>query len=94
MTTVTMILSFLILLLLVIVGVENSSVLQIKFAWWEMQMPLGAVIFWAAVGGAAMIAIVSLPKLGKKYMEARRLHKEVRKLEKLCTEPRQEGRGE
>ncbi len=93
MTTVTMILCFLILLFLVILGVENNSVMQIKFAWWELQMTLGAVIFWAAVGGAAMIAIVCLPKLGKKYVEARRLHKEVQRLEKLCMEPRQEGRG-
>jgi uncharacterized integral membrane protein len=90
MTTVTVVISFLILILLVVAGAQNSASLQIKIGWWNLQMSLTEVIFWAAVGGAAVIAVLSLPKMGKTYMETRRLHKEIRRLEKLCREPSEE----
>ena len=82
--TFSIIISFLILLCLGIAGVQNDVLLQIKFGWWTFQMSLAAVVFWAAIGGAAMISVLSLPKLGKKTIQTRRLHKEMRQLEEQC----------
>ena len=87
MTKITMILSFLILVMLFIVGVQNNAAVQMKFAWWNFQMSIHTVVLWAAVGGAAMIAILGLPKLGSKYLQAKRLQKEVQRLEELNTQP-------
>jgi uncharacterized integral membrane protein len=90
MIYVSMIVSFLILLCLVIAGIQNSTPLQIKVGWWTFQMSLPSVVFWAAAGGAAIVAVLSLPKLAKKGLQTRRLHKEVQRLEGLCKEPRSE----
>jgi uncharacterized integral membrane protein len=90
MMYVSIILSFLILLCLVIAGVQNSTPLQIEVAWWTFQMSLPAVVFWSAAGGAAIVALLSLPKLARKMIQTRRLHKEVVRLEGLCRDPRRE----
>lgn len=90
MTTITMILSFLILVLLFIVGIQNNAAVLMRFAWWNFQMSIHTVVLWAAVGGAAMIAILGLPQLGKKYLQTRRLQKEVQRLEELDMEPASE----
>jgi uncharacterized integral membrane protein len=87
MTTITTILSFMILVLLLAFGVQNSAAVQMKFALWSFQMSIHMVVFWAAVGGAAMITLLVLPKLGIKYMQTRRLQREVQRLEKLGPEP-------
>lgn len=87
MTMITSILSFMILALLFVVGVQNSAAVQLKFAWWNFQMSIHTVVFWAAVGGAAMIMLVVLPKLGMKYIQTRRLKREVQRLEKIGPEP-------
>jgi len=90
MTYFSMIISFLILLGLVIVGLQNAIPMQIKVGWWIFQMSLPALVFWAALSGATMVAVLSLPKLAGQVLQTRRLHKEVRRLEGLCKEPRGE----
>lgn len=77
MTYVSLIVSFLILLCLVIASIQNSTSLQIKVGWWTFQMSLPSVVFWAAAGGAAVVAVLSLPKLAEKGLQTRPLHKEV-----------------
>lgn len=89
MSYFSIIIGFLIVLCLVITGVQNNTPLQIKVAWLTLQMSVPAVVFWAAVGGAAMIAVLSLPKLVVKSLQTRRLQKEVRRLKGLCKEARQ-----
>jgi uncharacterized integral membrane protein len=84
---ISIIASFLILLCLVIAGLQNNAPLELKFLWWHLQVPFGVVISWAAAAGAAFIGVLSLPKLVKKYLDARRLEKEVQRLEKLCARP-------
>jgi uncharacterized integral membrane protein len=84
---ISLIVSFLILLCLVIAGFQNSAPLELKLLWWHLQMPLGVVISWAAAAGAAFIGVLSLPKLIMKYLDARRLDKEVHRLEKRCERP-------
>ena len=86
----SMIVSFLIVLCLVIAGVQNSIPLQIKIAWWTFQMSIPSVVFWSAVGGGAVVAVLSLPKLVRKILQTRRLHKEVLRLQGTCKEPAQE----
>jgi uncharacterized integral membrane protein len=85
-----MIVSFFILLCLVIAGVQNSTSLQISFLWWTFQMSIPALLLWAGAAGAAVVAVLSLPKLSLKTLQTRRLGKEVRRLEELCKKPRQE----
>ena len=87
MIYLSIIISFLILLCLVITGVQNNAPLQIQLLWWTLQMSLPAVVFWAATGGAVIVAVLGFPKLGRKTLQTRRLNKEVRRLEGLCGEP-------
>ena len=93
MTNLSIIFSLLILFCLFVAGFQNNAPLQIEFAWWNLQMSLAATIFWSAVAGAAIIALLSLPKLAQKVLEARRLRKEVKRLEKLCTGRTEEQKG-
>lgn len=81
-----MIIGFVILLCIVIAGLQNGLPLQFKFLLWDLQTTVTAMLFWAAVAGALVVAVISLPKLAAKSMESRRLHKEVDRLEKLCME--------
>jgi uncharacterized integral membrane protein len=90
MIYVSMIVSFLVLLCLVIAGVQNNTPLQVKVAWWSFEMSFSSIVFWAAAGGAAIVAVLSLPKLAGKVFQNRRLHKDVQRLEGLCKEPRRE----
>ena len=87
MIYVSMIVSFLVLLGLVIAGSQNAIPVQIKFAMWTVEMSLSAVLFWAAAAGAVIVGFLSLPKLSVKSLQARRLRKEVRRLEVLCKGP-------
>jgi uncharacterized integral membrane protein len=84
MSYVSMIISFLILICLVLVGAQNYAPLQLKFAWWTLETSLSAALLWASAAGAAVVAVLSLPKLSMKALQARRLRKEVRRLEGLC----------
>jgi uncharacterized integral membrane protein len=79
--------SFLILVCLVIAGLQNNAPLELTFFWWHLQTPLGVMISWAAAAGAAFIGVLSLPKPVKKYLDARRLDKDVQRLERLCARP-------
>jgi uncharacterized integral membrane protein len=75
------VLIFLILLCLVIPGLQNAIPLQIKVGWWTLAMSFSSVVFWAAVGGGAIIALLSLPKLVRKTFQTRQLDKKVQSLE-------------
>lgn len=87
MSYVSIIISFLILICLVVVGAQNDAPLQLKFAWWVLETSLSAALLWASAAGAAVVAVMSLPKLSVKALQARRLRKEVRRLEGLCKGP-------
>jgi uncharacterized integral membrane protein len=87
MIYVSMIVSFLLLLCLVIAGAQNEAIVQLKFIKWTMEMPLSSVLLWAAAVGAGIVGFLSLTKLSIKSLQARRLRKEVRRLEVLCKGP-------
>ena len=84
MTYATLIVSFLILIVLVIAGVQNTSPVQVRFMAWAWETSLSEIILWAAVSGAGIVAFLSLPKLSRIVLRARRLRKEATRLEALC----------
>jgi uncharacterized integral membrane protein len=84
MIFVSMMVSFLILLCLVVAGAQNAIPVQIKFVAWTMDMSLSSLLLWAAAAGAGIVGFLSIPKLSTKSLQARRLRKEVRRLEVLC----------
>jgi uncharacterized integral membrane protein len=80
----SIIVSFLIIVLMVVAGLQNGSPLQVDFAWMTLQMSVRTVVFWAGIGGAAVVALLCLPRLSRKAIEGRALRKEIKRLEKLC----------
>ncbi len=84
MTYVSLIVSFLILLVLAIAGVQNTAMVQVRFIGWAWATSLSDIILWAAVSGACIVAFLSVPKLSTILVRARRLRKEVIRLEGLC----------
>ena len=73
-------LTFLIILVLVILGVQNTDTFQINFLAWEFQSNLSTLIFYSAILGAAAVSILSLPKLAQKHFSLKRSRKELNKL--------------
>jgi uncharacterized integral membrane protein len=87
MTLISMLISFLILLCLIAAGTQNTAPVQIRFVTWTMDTTLSAALLWAAAAGAAIVAFLSLPKISVQSFQARRLRKEVRRLEAVCKGP-------
>ena len=90
MIYLSMIISFLILLCVVVVGIQNNTPMQIKLAWWVLQVSLTDVVFWAAASGAVVVLVLSFPKLVGKTLQTRRLLKELERLEALRKETGQQ----
>ena len=79
--------AFLFLLGLVIIGLQNSMPLNLKFVTWNLQMSLTALILYSSLIGGAIVAVLALPKLVRKSLDARSLKREIsnfkRKVEEL-----------
>ena len=82
----SLIISFLLLLGIIVVMIQNDMALDLKFFTWKLQLSLAALVLYSAVIGAAIVAILSLPKLGSKYLKIRRLRKQLNELEKKSLE--------
>jgi uncharacterized integral membrane protein len=78
--------SFLLFLVIIIPGVQNSMPLDLKFLFWDPQMSITALILYSSLIGGAIIAILTLPKLAKKSLHVRRLNKEIHNLKENMTE--------
>lgn len=74
---ITLIIIFLLLLAIIIPGMQNNTPVTVKFFFWEIEATLTAVLFYAAILGAAIVSILILPKLARKYLDARSLIKEL-----------------
>jgi len=68
---------FLLLLGLVILGLQNSMPLEVKFITWNLQMSLTALILYSSLMGGAIVAVLSLPKLVRKALDVRGLNREI-----------------
>jgi len=69
--------AFLLLLGLVVTGVQNSMPLELKFITWSIEMSLTALILYSSLIGGAIVAILAVPKLVRKSLDARNLNREI-----------------
>ena len=74
---ITLIITFILILAVVIPGIQNSTPATLKFFFWEIEATLTALIFYSALLGGAIIAILILPKLARKSLDARSLKKQL-----------------
>ena len=82
----SLIITFLLFLVIIITGIQNSMPLDLKFFIWDLQMSFTALIFYSSVIGGAIVAILSLPKLAKKALNVRSLNREIHKLKERMME--------
>ncbi len=73
----SLILTFIFLLIIIIPSVQNSIPLDIKFFFWELQTSLTALMFFSALSGAVVVALFTLPRLTRKHFKAKKLNKEL-----------------
>lgn len=76
----SLIITFVLLLLIVVPAIQNSMPLDFKFFTWTFQMSISGLIFYSSLMGAAIVAILALPKLAKMSLRARSMNKEIHKL--------------
>ena len=77
---------FLLLLGLVIISLQNSMPLDLKFIAWNLQMSLTALILYSSLMGGAIVAVLAVPKLVRKALDVRSLNRESYKLGKRIIE--------
>jgi uncharacterized integral membrane protein len=82
----SLIITFLLLLGLVITAIQNSMPLDFKFFTWNFQISFTAFIFYSALIGGAIVAVLALPKLVRKSLDVRSLNREIYKLKKRIVE--------
>jgi len=76
----SLIITFLLLLVIIVTAIQNSMPLDFKFFAWDLQMSITALIAYSVIIGGAIVAILALPKLGKKSLHERHMNKEIHKL--------------
>ena len=82
----SLIITFLLFLVILIAGIQNSMPLDLKFFIWDLHLSITALIFYSSVIGGAIVAILTLPKLVKKSLHLRSLNREIHKLKEETTE--------
>jgi len=83
---ISLIITFLLLLVIIITAVQNSMPLDFKFFIWKLQLSITALIFYSSLIGGAIVAVLALPKLAKKSLHGRRMNKEMQKLKEKVLE--------
>ncbi|MFZ0448480.1 MAG: LapA family protein [Desulfatiglandaceae bacterium] len=83
---ISLIITFLLLLVIIITAVQNSMPLDFKFFTWKLQLSITALIFYSSLIGGAIVAVLALPKLAKKSLHGRRMNKEMQKLKEKVLE--------
>jgi uncharacterized integral membrane protein len=82
----SLIVAFLFLLGLVIISLQNSMPLDLKFITWNLQMSLSALILYSSLIGGAIVAVLALPKLVRKSLDGRSLKREISNFKKKIAE--------
>jgi uncharacterized integral membrane protein len=85
---ISLIITFILLLVIIIASAQNSMPLELKFIAWKLHISLTALIFYSSIVGAAIVAVLSLPKLVVKYLKVRSLNKEIFELKREIVELR------
>jgi uncharacterized integral membrane protein len=83
---VSLIITFLLLLVIIITAVQNSMPLDFKFFTWKFQVSISAVIFYSSLIGGAIVAVLALPKLAKKSLHGRSMNREIHQLKQKILE--------
>jgi putative membrane protein len=78
----SLIVTFLLLLGLVIISLQNSMPLDLKLITWNLQMSFAALTLYSSLVGGAIVAVLALPKLVRKSLDVRSLNREIYKLKK------------
>jgi uncharacterized integral membrane protein len=76
---VSLIITFLLLLVIIITAIQNSMPLDFKFFTWNFQLSITALIFYSSLIGGAIVAVLALPKLVKKFFIVRSMNREIHK---------------
>ena len=76
----SLIVTFLLLMALVVASVQNASPVQITFLAWVFEMSITGLIFYAALLGGAIVAVLTLPKLVRQSLRNRSFRRETREL--------------
>ena len=76
----SLIITFLLLLVIIITAIQNSMPLDFKFFIWNFQISITALIFFSALIGGAIVAVLALPKLATKSLHGRSMNREIKKL--------------
>ena len=82
----SLIITFLLVLVIIITAIQNSMPLDFKFFTWNLQMSVTALIIYSSLIGGAIVAILTLPKLVRKSLDVRSLHREIHKLKEKLLE--------
>jgi len=91
--TVTLIITFILVLLVTVFGFQNGMPLDVKFLFWNLHTSLIAVIFGSSIIGAAIEALLTLPKLVTKHLNEKRLKKKLSGVAQLSEEKSQASSG-
>ncbi len=81
--TITLIVTFILILLVSIFGFQNGMPLDVKFLFWNIHTSLIAVIFGSTLLGALIVAVLAVPKLVKKHFNEKKLTKKLDGVAKL-----------
>lgn len=79
----SLIIAFLLLLGVVILGMQNSMPLEVKFLFWQLTSSSSAVIFNSSMVGGIIVAVLTVPKLVAKMLQVKRLSKKNSELKKM-----------
>jgi uncharacterized integral membrane protein len=82
----SLIITFLLLLVIIITAIQNSMPLDFKFLAWNFQISITALIFCSSLIGGAIVAVLALPKLVKKFLQGRSMNRETQKLKEKTLE--------
>jgi uncharacterized integral membrane protein len=83
---ISLLITFLMILGITIFAMQNGIPLEVKFLLWGFKSSLVAVIFGSSLVGAAIIAVITIPRLVKKHISERKLTKQFHKSEKKVFE--------
>ena len=76
----SLIITFLLLLVIIITAIQNSMPLDFKFFTLNFQISITALIFFSSLIGGAIVAVLALPKLATKSLHGRSMNREIKKL--------------
>jgi uncharacterized integral membrane protein len=83
---ISLIITFLLLLVVIITAIQNSMPLDFKFLTWNFQISITALIFYSSLIGGAIVAVLALPKLAKKFLQVSSMNREIHKLKEKVLE--------